>query len=68
MDYDDYLAMQEERRFHDCDCNVDCDLCDDEECDCGAHQEDCGTCQTQRGCRCDSLYDSWRDEQVRVVS
>lgn len=68
MDYDDYLMLQEERSLRDCDCDVDCDLCDDEECECNAHQEDCSTCETQRGCRCDSIYDDWRDEQVWLVS
>ena len=67
MDYDTYLMIQEERRLRTCDCAIDCDLCHDEECDCDAHQEDCQTCNTQRGCRCDDIYDSWRDEQVRLV-
>ena len=63
MDYDDYLIWQEQRRFlYDCDCAGDCDVCDDEECECLAHEKDCQTCNTQRGCRCDSIYAEWRDK------
>jgi hypothetical protein len=68
VNYDDYMMLQEQRRLlHDCDCERECDLCYDEECECLGHQKDCQTCKTTRGCRCDSIYDSWRDEQVRVV-
>jgi hypothetical protein len=67
MDYDTYMMIQEDRRWHDCACDIDCDLCENEECDCNAHQKDCSLCQTQKGCRCDSIYDTWRDSQMRMV-
>jgi len=69
VDYDDYLIMQEEQRWGpDCDCDADDhDLCVDEECECLAHEKNCESCKTKRGCRCDQIYDEWRDEQVWVV-
>lgn len=42
----------------DCDCGaeaVDECVCDD---------EGCGSCGAERGCRCDDLYEAWRDEQL----
>lgn len=67
MDYETYMMIRTQREFDECECFTDCDLCERKECGCGSHQKDCATCQTRRGCRCDQIYDEWRDEQVWVV-
>lgn len=61
MDYDTYMMLKAYKEELDCACAVECDLCDVEECDCGWHQKDCATCDTKRGCRCDEIYDTWRE-------
>ena len=63
MNYDDYIWQRVYQEESECTCSDHCELCDDEECECDGHQEDCGLCQTTRGCRCDQIYDEWRDQQ-----
>lgn len=65
MDYDDYLIQMEQQRMGpDCDClEGDCDACEEEDCNCERHEKDCSLCKTIRGCKCDRLYDEWRDSR-----
>lgn len=65
MTYDDYIIQMEQQRLGpDCDCaEGECDACQDENCDCTRHEEDCEVCKTTRGCRCDTLYEDWKDRQ-----
>lgn len=50
MDYDDYMLMREEQR--------EMEGKDEQE-------EECGLCKAFP-CRCDHIYDSWRDDGVYV--
>lgn len=48
----------------DCDCiDSDHDACDDKECECEGHDNGCPDCGVRRGCRCDDMYEAWKDRQ-----
>lgn len=43
----------------------DCDEMQDEiECDCIGHVPSCGICNTSHGCRCDEIYEAWKDSRL----
>lgn len=42
---------------------IDCDCGAEDVEDCVCDDEGCGSCNSERGCRCDDLYEAWRDEQ-----
>jgi hypothetical protein len=46
----------------DCECESDHNDCDD--CDCVGHIESCPSCDTAHGCRCDDMYEDWKDRQM----
>lgn len=49
---------------YDCECTSWwCDSCDNEDCECVGHIEDCSICWTKRGCRCDDLYEASRERR-----
>ena len=59
-------AEQFEVPEHDCDHDGHCDWCSDEGCeDCAESLwlEGCDSCGSRRGCRCDELYDAYRESR-----
>jgi hypothetical protein len=59
-------AEQFEIPEHDCDHEADCEVCESEECEDCRHYvwlQGCDSCGSSRGCRCDELYDAYRDSR-----
>jgi len=46
---------------YECDCDGACGDDCDEDCYCPGHTDECGMCNCLP-CRCDDMYQSWKDE------
>jgi hypothetical protein len=56
-------AMIDKAFGSECECEEPHDECEDESCECPEHDEGCDICRMEHGCRCDDMYEAYKERR-----